>query len=345
MKLWRRLALLSCAAAIAGFAPAAEAQELETLRLQVETASGQRLSGALVALVDRNNRVLAESLSNSNGLLSLSAVAGEYRIRVRRVGYRPYYSTAVTLPRGLLVVKAESPRVELASMVVSAKAQCGRRNRDAAALAEVWEEIAKALQAKRLTQDDATTLGITGVYKHDLKADGSIEKADTTFFAESSVRPFAAIDASSLLRDGYVRGNITDGWEYFGPDEVVLLSDGFAETHCFSLLRQSARQGQLGLSFDPAPSRKKADIRGVLWIDEKTSELREVTFQFVNVDDIDRFDNGGFTKFRRMPSGSWIVEEWKLRMPKLKITAGMTNRIGVIGYVENGGMILGNSFR
>jgi hypothetical protein len=61
----------------------------------------------------------------------------------------------------------------------------------------------------------------------------------------------------------------------------VLLSDTFLADHCFKIepARWSTR-ATLGLAFQPVPERKKPDIKGVLWMDGKTAELRTLEFNY-----------------------------------------------------------------
>jgi hypothetical protein len=80
-----------------------------------------------------------------------------------------------------------------------------------------------------------------------------------------------------------------------------------------------------------------------LWVDERTAELREVVFHFVNAGVNSRFEAGGFTRFLRVPSGAWIVDEWLLRLPRLAVqpSSGYIGQKYVLtGYYEHGGGIL-----
>ena len=316
------------------------AEQQAELRLRIEAAPGAPLAGALAALVDSENRVLTESLTSRTGHVTLRGIPGTYRVRVRRIGYELYLSSTVELPRAEeLHIIVSTPRVVLTTVVVNARAECGPISPDAATLASVWEEIAKALRLSQLTARDVSNLGRTTLYSRELGSRGAVISADTTRLPAARGRPFAAIDPASLVEHGYVRGNEFVGWEYFGPDEAVLLSDGFARTHCFRVVRDPERKGQLGVAFDPARGRRTADIRGVLWIDAETSELREIVFRYVNAGLVTRFESGGFTRFRRMQSGAWIVSEWLLRMPKLESHSRTRRDIMVVGYFERGGAL------
>lgn len=316
------------------------AQQPAELRVRIELEGNAPLAGALVALVDSADRVVIESLSSRTGQTTLRAPAGIYSLRVRRIGYQPFVLPGVELPRpDELRLQVNTPRVVLTTVVVNATAQCGVITHEAATLASVWEEIAKALRSSQLTAADLSALGRASLFSRELGVRGTVLRADTTWLPAARGRPFAAIDHNSLVVLGYVRGDEFGGWEYFGPDEAVLLSEGFAQTHCFRVVREPARKGQLGVAFEPAPRRRIADIRGVLWIDEETSELREIVFRYVNAGMVTQYEPGGFTRFRRMQSGAWIVSEWLLRMPKLESRSRTRRDIMVVGYFERGGAL------
>ena len=298
------------------------------------------MSGALIALVTPNNQVIEERLSNSVGSVTFNAAAGEYLVRVRRIGFSPFYSKPVTLPRSEpLLLQVESPRVVLQEMVVTASAQCGAINPDAATLATLWEEISKGLRASQLTAKDLNEIIRRVKYERRVRSDGTVISTDSSVALAYSARPFAVLDPSSLVTSGYVRGDEYRGWIYFGPDEQVLLSDGFASTHCFRAVRERKRPGQIGVAFQPAPNRKLSDIRGVVWLDQQTSELRDVQFEYVNAGVLDEFRPGGYSRFRRMPSGAMIVSEWQLRMPVLTRDPSPASNYKSSETVQHGGRV------
>lgn len=324
------------------------------LRIKLNPTDGSQVSGALVALLNSRDSVVAEGLASEQGTRVLFAPRGAYRIRVRRVGYLPWVSSELTLPRSSeLILNVESPRVVLQSIVVNSTSQCSRNDPNAQALLTVWDEIDKALRSSQLTLDDLSGMGRAHQYRRETTTDGKITAGDSSEFAIRDRRPFGAVDPLSLARDGYVIGDEDKGWVFYGPDETVLLSEAFGATHCFKLVRQLARPAQIGVAFEPIPGRKIADIAGVLWVDQRTSELREINFRFVNAGALSRYDAGGFTRFRRVRSGAWIVDEWKLSAPKLQIretstlsamgVPGVKRVLVVVGRLDNGGGILGAS--
>jgi len=337
-------ALLVCAPALRAQTPTAE------LKVRIESITGIALSGALVALVDAADNVVAEGLSRVDGRRTLIGPPGTYRIRVRRIGYRPFVSADVKLPQpnaDELLLRVETDRVVLGTMVVTATYQCGAIDQNTQALSSIWDEIAKALNASRLTLSDLAGVGFARKFRRQTDTRGRVLVNDSSLYPIVNQKPFGGMDAAWLASQGYVVGNEEEGWHFYGPDESVLLSDQFAATHCFRIVRDKQHEGQVGVAFAPAPRRKIADIEGTLWVDETTSELRQIDFRYVNAGVIDRYDAGGFTHFRRMPSGAWIVDDWKIRMPQLEHVPGAASsidpkagRMALNGYIEEGGGII-----
>lgn len=314
------------------------------LRIKLNGVDGAPVNGALIALLDSRDSVIAEGLGTEGGTRTLRAPPGTYRARVRRIGYLPFVSDPVALPRaGDLLLNVESPRVILESIVVNSKSQCKRSDPNAAALSTVWDEIDKALRASELTTDDLAGIGQARSYRTEFGPGGAVRSADTTVFPITKRRPFGAIAPEDLATRGYVVGDEIKGWHYFGPDETVLLSEQFATTHCFKVTRDRSRPHDIGVAFEPVPDRPVPDIAGVLWVDQSTAELREMVFKFVNAGILSRFDAGGFTRFRRVQSGAWLVDEWRLRVPLIELRQGggyVGTEYRSKGYVDTGGGII-----
>jgi hypothetical protein len=319
------------------------------LRVSIETIDGSSAAGAIVALIDSRNTIVAEGIAKADGSRALDAPFGSYRVRVLRIGYRPFVSRTVTIPdETSLRIRLDAPRIVLESMLVKAKTPCSRIEQDPETTGLVWTEVSKALRSSQLTAADVAALSTSRLYHREFDGNGALISADTTIVPVGSLRPFSARDPAELARNGYVRGDEKKGWEFFGPDESVLLSREFASTHCFRLVRNRARPGQIGIAFEPAPGRKIADISGTAWVDQSTSELQVIVFRYVNAGLPSEFNASGFTHLRRMPSGSWIVDDWQLRMPHIgiRITDGgslqilQSRQYYLHGFVEAGGGVI-----
>jgi hypothetical protein len=314
------------------------------LRIRLRSNDGVPVAGALVALLDSGDRVVTEGLSSESGTRVLLAPPGVYKVRTRRIGFLPFVSSPVAIQRqDELLLVVETSRVVLDRIVINSRSLCGRGDRDSWALGIVWDEIDKALRASQLTTADLAGLGRGRVFRKELRLDGIVASTDTTFFNIVDERPFGAIDPDSLERAGYVLGDQAKGWIFYAPDETVLLSDQFAATHCFRVVREDERPGEIGVAFEPISHREVPDIVGVLWVDEGSAELREIVFHYVNAGVLNRFEATGFTHFLRVPSGAWIVNEWLLKLPRLALRRASgysVEQYKLIGYYEHGGGIL-----
>ncbi|HVF39303.1 MAG TPA: carboxypeptidase-like regulatory domain-containing protein [Gemmatimonadaceae bacterium] len=313
----------------------------EEVHIEIQASHGIAVSGALVALVDATGATVAEGISRENGTRSFRAPAGTYRIHVLRIGFRPFLSDSFSIPatRQKTVV-VESARVQLSAVLVSAKSRCTRIDDDTQVLSLLWDEITKALRASQLTTSDLSGVTHSWIYRKEVNGRGLVLNADTTRIPITNQKPFGAPDAAALARDGYAQGDDVKGWTYSGPDETVLLSNEFQSTHCFRAIRDRSRPGQIAMAFEPVPGRQVADISGYVWVDQASSELREITFRFANAGLLSRFNAGGSTRFRRMPSGAWLVDKWHLRGPRLVREGAGSDRILAAGYFENGGGLL-----
>ncbi len=307
-------------------------------RVRIESSEGSRIVGALVALLDSSQTVVREGVSNEDGMRVLRAPAGTYRVRVRRIGFLPYLSDPVSVAQGSdVLLRVNSPRVQLQTIVVTSRSRCGPIDPNERILSVVWDEIAKALRTSQLVARDFSDYSASFTYRKTLNSRRVVVSSDTAFRPVGNAKPFGVRDAAYLATHGYVTGNENAGWLYYAPDEAVLLSDQFAASHCFQVVRDKARKGQVGIEFKPVPTRVVPDIAGVLWVDETTAELRELIFRYVNAGALERFKAGGFARFRRVPSGSWIVDSWALNAPNLEKSREPFADLIVVGYVEDGG--------
>ena len=333
------LRLLGGVIAAVGSAPLSGAQEPEAdFRVRVEASDGSRIAGALIALMDSTQTVVREGVSNEDGMRVLRAPPGAYRVRVRRIGFLPYLSDPVSVAPGSdILLRVNSPRVLLQTIVVTSRSRCGAIDSGERILAVVWDEVAKALRTSQLVARDFSDYSASFTYRKTLDARRVVVSSDTTFRPVGSTKPFSGRDASYLTTRGYVTGDEAAGWVIYAPDEAVLLSDQFAASHCFRVVRDKARKGEVGIEFKPVPGRQVPDIAGVLWVDERSAELRELIFRYVNAGALERFRAGGFAGFRRVPSGSWIVDRWALSAPILEKSNKPFSDLKVTGYVEDGG--------
>ena len=122
------------------------------------------------------------------------------------------------------------------------------------------------------------------------------------------------------------------------PDADVLFSDEFLNHHCFRLqnVRDSSRLGMVGLGFEPIGGSHLPEIRGVMWLDEKSAELRYVEFRYVNHGlSVESDLLGGRVEFAKLSNGGWIVNRYWIRMPRLDVV--QEKRYSTMGQITRGG--------
>lgn len=345
----RILAAVAVAAALT--AGTLHAQELRGAL--VEAGADRPIPGAVVVLLDEAGVERASTLTHPGGAFVLRAPApGRYRIRADRIGYRSHTSPVLDLSAGetreyRMSVPAEA--VVLEGISVRAERRCLVRLTEGPHAHELWEEARKALQATALASEQKLFRFTAAVYEREVDPQTlRVTREENRRASALTEAPFAALPVEDLMEHGFVQ--ITpDGTEYYAPDAKMLLSDVFLEHHCFR--PRAGRDGLVGLAFEPIGRRGVPGVRGVLWLDPQTSELRHLEFSYTELPWSVRTDSvGGRVEFRRMPNGAWIVEKWWIRMPVIQVQDGEGNALSIgpgtvrrevlAGYKVDGGSIL-----
>jgi len=134
-------ALAIAAVAQPGGAAALAAQ---TIRGQlVDSVSRAPLSGAFLTLVDSSGSERARAITDVAGQFTLSAPEpGTYRLRSKRIGFRPYFSPALALHSGetrTYNAAVDPIPIALREVVVAGERQCDVEA--GASVAALWEEV------------------------------------------------------------------------------------------------------------------------------------------------------------------------------------------------------------
>jgi hypothetical protein len=328
------------------------------------TDQGARVPGAIVMLIAADGAVAGRAVSKEDGTFSVSATAdGKYTIRVLRIGFRPTIAGPVDL-RAAATTRRDVPlsgRVWLLpSVQVTDHGQCQVRPDTNATAFRLWDEARTALLATVLTESEPLGVRMTRD-ERTFDASGHNVLVDSSFALDGqSRRPIVTLPPDSLARGGYAENDVRGGTTYWGPDATVLLSESFASSHCIRPELPPADTGSLagvlGVAFEPAGSRAARDhveVRGVLWIDRRTAELRSLDYTYANVPSIvERAGAGGHIEFLRLPDGSWTVSRWWIRSPMIERTItrevatvpgsppGQRTSLRLIGVHESRGDIL-----
>lgn len=319
-----RTAIVAALVSVSSLASAAPAQTIHGEL--IEKGTGAPVPGAFVVLIDSTGRQRDAALTDLEGRFVVGApAAGEYVLGLDRIGYFSTRTSPIALSEGqVLRYRLETivAPVALEDIDVSVESECRVRPHEGRAVARVWEEARKALNATAFTQQ-------MGLLRYTVVARERELDPFTFRVREESVRrrsgvthgsPYVALSPEVLARTGYVRFE-ADEQIYYGPDAATLLSESFLDTHCFRLRDPSPDEDHLvGIGFEPVRAHRLPDIRGTLWVDERTSELERLEYHYINLPPmIEERGAGGEIDFERLSSGEWIIREWRIRMPVVRI--------------------------
>jgi hypothetical protein len=325
--------------ALCALAPAARAQVISGRVLG--KSDRVAVPGVIVSLLDSSGRAVETSLVGDSGAFRFTApAAGSYALRAERVGLHSVTTPAFAVRQGATVelpIMMEAGGVSLRAVNVNADRRCLVRPQEGLATAQLWDEARKALNATQVTQfvqagakarRDPHRFAVRWrKFKRDLEPTTlTLRRNEQVELEGETVTPFVSADPERLARDGYLAGEIDRQGTLFAPDAAILLSDRFLDTHCFRVQAPDrGRQDDLiGLAFEPVGltsdrERKRVEVRGVLWLDRGTAELRYLEYGYVNLPfDADADRAGGRLEFRPFPDGRWIVWRWYIRTPAIE---------------------------
>lgn len=319
---------LACAIAGGLVARSAPAQ---SVRGTVVDAGATPVPGVMVQLLAADSSVAARTLTDGAGRFFIAAAApGSYRVRTLRIGFRPVVSEPIALATAQefgLELQLASVSLGLDTVRVGGRNACGRAVPPSSMIVAVWEQARAALAATSISgaAHDISTRRL--MYDQTLDAAGWRTLQQTTdILSDVLVQPWRAAPPESLHRFGYIL-IVGDSTLYRAPGLDMLGSSYFFEDHCFRLTSGRDR-AQIGLEFTPTPERRNlADIRGTIWLDKASAELRSIEFRYVFPDNPDmELGARGSVDFVRMPNGAWGISRWNIRMPVLEL-ASSTPRI------------------
>lgn len=306
----------------------------------VEEGAGTPVPGAMVILRDSTGTQVRRVLTNAAGrFLVLASDPGPHTITVERIGYADW-ATPSFEPRDLaqlITIRVPVQAIALEGLDVAAGRRCEVRPEEGKATARVWEEVRKALAAEEYTREVSGYRYTLVRYRRELDRNARDTIEETSTLLEDQPAAFQSFPIEHLVTRGFVQ-MVEDSAVYYAPDAGALLSDAFLDTHCFGLRQaDEAEAGRIGLVFNPLEDREVPEIGGVLWVDAATSELERLEFAYLNLIRSRQLgEPGGEVAFTRLPDGTWIVREWRLRMPHLERAIG--GGLWRTGYREQGGL-------
>ena len=106
----------------------------------------------------------------------------------------------------------------------------------------------------------------------------------------------------------------------------------------------------MGITFEPVPTRTLPDVRGTIWFDARSFELRLVEFRYTLLEPFEGSDRvGGEVHFGKLSNGAWVVSRWFMRFPQFARPVAPVDAYSTIPsvivrptmhrLVEEGGMV------
>lgn len=299
-------------------------------------ASGVVLEAVLVT----DGAYRSRTLSGTRGDFRLRIpLAGRWRVTALRIGYQPMRlgEFHVGLRQDVVIDRPfvlTGGALTLARLAVDSAQLCGRNDESGLLVATLLAQARAALAATLLTPADG---GATAEWRRfEIFTDRDwtpLSPLRIHTLASSTDRPFGSVDPQRLARDGYFWDG-SDYTQFNAPDAEVLLSEQFVGSHCYRLSEPHAQYGEwVGVTFAPAEGalrRGTVGVRGTLWLDRLTMELRRVEYSYVGLrDDLEAAGARGVVEFMRLPSDVWIVSAWEMRLPRLGRLYASTGGVAV----------------
>jgi hypothetical protein len=310
--------------AIIAVAVSASSASTQSVRGTVVAAAGAPVPGVVVLLLDSLDAPAGRALSNDlGGFIVRSQKAGTFRVRTLRIGFKPEVSDQIALGAGDEVqrrITLTNLAVALDKVTIAGRNACGTSAvANASATLELLDQARAALTATELTNEARTVTSTSVVFRRVMDASGrAVLGQRAAVLVDSGAQPWQSTPIDSLRRFGYVIES-GDSLIYRAPGLDMLASEAFIADHCFRLVEERGT-ARIGIAFEPAPERRRvAEIRGTLWLDRATAELREMDFRYANVETaIVDARAGGNAQFARTKNGSWVISAWSIRMPVLQ---------------------------
>jgi hypothetical protein len=286
-----------------------------------DSATRERVPGAVVILYDSAGRGLSRVIAGADGQYSIGTGPATRSMRVLRIGFRPREIPLSAADSVVNVVLQPIPSL-VAGIQATDSRVCDSAADGSSAL-DLWQQARAGLLASLVSRESAPPRIRLRTYRRTLDPVLKRIEADTTDYRDVvDGRSWVAARPPWVFADyGYMReaGGVR---EWYAPDEAVLLDPTFAETHCLhAVVGRGPRESQIGIAFDPIVTPERDTVVGVagaLWLDRTTYAPHDIEFHYTNLER-DARDSGGDVEFAIMPNGISMVERWQIRAVLLAV--------------------------
>lgn len=306
----RRFTILTTVVVL--LAPEAQGQLVRGTAREAE--SGRAIESGVITLVDTSGAVIRAVLTDSLGEFGVRAPSpGAYRLRFERLGFRPITTDRFILDEGeteTKAIRAAAVSISLDRIVVTDRPRCRVLPEADTLTARVWSAVRGVLASAAAGESGWYPYVTIERYERDYDYRRKLVTKERKWTQTgASTAPFVAIAASVLEKKGFV---VSDGdtVTFYAPEARTLIAEEFLRTHCFRVRDERTERGRVGLDIEPVPRRFVPDIKGTLWLDAATGELRRLDFIYVNLPPmcplIARRVGWSFAAFRA-GRGSWTA--------------------------------------
>lgn len=318
------------AAAQGGAGSAGTAGSVEGVATSAE--DGAPIPFALLRLLPTAPRpdTLRQGTGARGGYRFTGVPAGEYRLQLLRIGRQPVLSPVLQVRAGEPLrhdLRAATQAVQLATVRVRANATCLTTPQlaEEPRLAALWNEVRNGVEIRRAFEHRHR---FTRIMRQDILIDrvvgrsGRQTRADTLVSEPDSVDVRDARRAARNRERGYQDGNLL-----VLPYEKELLSDEFMRAHCMETEVAQA-EGLLGIRFRPVQRREGTDVRGTIWVEEGSYQIRRLdvehlrggdAFSWMHLDYADVLVGGSAI---RLPTGGDLKADLGLAATIMNVRGG-----------------------
>nr|MCU0635347.1 hypothetical protein [Gemmatimonadaceae bacterium] len=200
---------------------AASTAQAQRLRLTlVDSVGGAPIGGAIVTVLRADSTRHVEAIVGPSGMRVLPVhMPGTYRVRVRRVGYRPFLSGPITIA-GVgdvpFVLRLPESRVPLPTVRTAARGRCDVGGPVDVAARETLEAVKTSLVSASVAWADQVDPIDVWLVSRRFSVSGRLLDSSRVVRPARTEEPFASDSAHLLHRDGYVRDEL--------PTAVVCIS-------------------------------------------------------------------------------------------------------------------------
>jgi hypothetical protein len=276
----------------------------------------------VVARKTADGTMVARALSGQSGRYRVTIGRDSVELLVLRIGYEPTVLGRLRLDQGerreFDAVLPETP-LRLSAVQTREAPRCQTRPDEGSVVARLFLQVRTALMTARLREQQG---GVVAQYEVRNMRTGtrgqSLGAPQLSIVTDSSLQPFRSVPVDTLMQFGFRTVAADGAMSYRAPDADVLTSDQFLVNYCLQLAAESNENpAWVGVEFRPARSRTDiVQIRGVAWLDQSSSELRQIDFGYVGLEPtIARASPGGMIAYTRLDDDMWFIHEWGIRMP------------------------------